>query len=213
LRLDRLVEQQKRLASLVRITKHLQQINTIAGADVARRGTYLFACIGVFSYPDLQLLATSHAKLHTTIPYVPGFLSYRELPVMIRAYRKLEEQPDVIIIDGQGIAHPRGLGLASHFGITLNVPTIGCAKSHLFGKYEEPRAQRGAYRTIRNRRQPIGIVLRTRDNVKPVYVSPGHLVDFGDCLRIVLRATRGFRLPEPVRYAHRMAGIKASSAL
>ena len=132
---------------------------------------------------------------------------------MMRAYRKLKPKPDVTIVDGQGIAHPRGLGLASHLGVVLNVATIGCAKSHLFGTYEEPRAQRGAYRSIRNKHQQIGIVLRTRDNVKPLYVSPGHLVDFSDCLRIVIRVTKGYRLPEPVRYAHRMAGIKARNMI
>lgn len=132
---------------------------------------------------------------------------------MIRAYRKIEPKPDVLLVDGQGIAHPRGLGLASHLGVVLNVPTIGCAKSRLFGTYEEPRVQRGACRPLLNERQQIGIVIRTRDSVKPLYVSPGHLVDFDDCLRIVLRLTKGFRLPEPIRYAHRMAGIRARKGI
>jgi deoxyribonuclease V len=140
------------------------------------------------------------------MPYVPGFLSYRELPVLVKAYKKLEIRPDIMLIDGQGIAHPRGLGLAAHLGVVLNVPAIGCAKSPLYGTFSMPGAKRGSHRVIRSGRQSIGVVLRTRDNVKPLFVSPGHLVDIHDSLRIVLRAARGYRLPEPIRYAHKMAG-------
>jgi deoxyribonuclease V len=165
--------------------------------------------VGVFDFPALSLLCASHARLRAAIPYVPGFLSYRELPVLLKAFRKLREKPDVTLVDGQGIAHPRGLGLASHLGVVLGIATVGCAKSHLYGTYTEPAAKRGACTVMKGAHGSIGLVIRTRDNVKPLYVSPGHLVDMGDCLRIVLGATKKYRLPEPIRYAHRMAGIVA----
>ena len=209
MRLDRLINDQKRKARSVRISAHQGDIATIAGADVGRAGDHLLACIGLFSYPQLSLLGDSYARMRAPMPYVPGFLSYRELPVLVKAYRKLKHSPDVMLIDGQGIAHPRGLGLAAHLGVVLGIPTIGCAKSHLYGTYSVPGPKRGAYRTIRSGRQSIGIVLRTRDDVKPLFVSPGHLVDIRDCMRIVLRVARRYRLPEPIRYAHRMAGMYA----
>lgn len=209
MRLDRLLEDQRIVAERVRVATHEGNIATVAGADVARHREQLFSCIAVFSFPGLDLLCDSYARLRAAMPYVPGFLSYRELPVLVRAYKKLKQKPDVMLIDGQGIAHPRGLGLASHLGAVLGVPTIGCAKSHLYGKYTLPRTKRGAYTVMKSGRQSIGIVVRTRDNVKPLFVSPGHLVDIRDCLRIVLRVTKRYRLPEPIRYAHRMAGVSA----
>jgi deoxyribonuclease V len=209
LRLDRLISDQRRQVERVRITPHQGGIATIAGADVALDGNHLCACIGLFSFPKLSLLGDSYTRLRAPMPYIPGFLSYRELPVLAKAYKKLGIRPDIMLIDGQGIAHPRGLGLAAHLGVVLGVPAIGCAKSHLFGNYSMPGAKRGSHRLIRSGRQSIGVVLRTRDNVKPLFVSPGHLVDIHDSLRIVLKATRGYRLPEPIRYAHKMAGIFA----
>jgi deoxyribonuclease V len=143
------------------------------------------------------------------MPYVPGFLSYRELPVLIKAYKKMQLEPDVILVDGQGIAHPRRLGLASHLGVVLGRPTIGCAKSHLFGQYAVPGVKRGMYTIMKNGDEAIGIVLRTRDNVKPLFVSPGHLVSADDCLSVVLKVTKRYRIPEPIRYAHKMARLKA----
>ena len=209
MRLDRLISDQKSKAQGVRVCRHDGVITTVAGADVAQRGEYLFACIGLFSFPALVLLGDSFARLRATMPYVPGFLSYRELPVLVKAYKRLNVKPNVLLVDGQGIAHPRGLGLAAHLGVVLGVPTIGCAKSHLYGEYRMPAPKRGSHKALRIGRRSIGVVLRTRDNVKPLFVSPGHLVDIHDCLRIVLRVARKYRLPEPIRYAHRMAGMRA----
>ena len=209
MRLDRLISDQRRQAERVRITAHQGSIDTIAGGDVARDGEYLCACIGLFSFPQLVLLGDSYARSRMPMPYIPGFLSYRELPVLVKAYKQLGIRPDIVLIDGQGIAHPRGLGLAAHLGVVLGVPTIGCAKSHLYGTYTMPSAKRGSRRVMKSGRQSIGVVLRTRDNVKPLFVSPGHLVDIHDSLRIVLRVARGYRLPEPIRYAHKMAGLFA----
>jgi len=184
-------------------------VSTIAGADVARKGDHLFAWVGVFSFPDLQLLGSGCARSRETMPYIPGFLSYRELPVLKEAFKMVELKPDVVLVDGQGIAHPRRLGLASHLGVVLGLPTIGCAKSHLFGQYDVPGAERGMYTVMKNGDEAIGIVLRTRDNVKPLFVSPGHLVSTDDCLTVVLKATTRYRIPEPIRYAHKMARLKA----
>jgi deoxyribonuclease V len=209
LRLDRLITDQQNKTKNVKICAYQGNIATVAGADVAQQGEFLFACIGVFSFPRLSLLGDSYACLRASMPYIPGFLSYRELPVIVKAYRNLKVRPDIMLIDGQGIAHPRGLGLATHLGVVLDTPTIGCAKSHLYGEYRMPGAKRGAHRAMRSGHQRIGVVLRTRNNVKPLYVSPGHLVDIHDCMRIVLRVARRYRLPEPIRYAHKMAGMFA----
>jgi len=206
-----LLKDQRETAQRVVIEAYKQRIATIAGADVAMAGEYLLSCIVVFSFPDLGLLYESCAKSRMVMPYVPGFLSYRELPVLIKAYKKIKRKPNLILVDGQGIAHPRRLGLASHLGVLLNTPTIGCAKSHLFGDYVMPGMKRGSYALMTHGRERIGVVLRTRDNVKPLFISPGHLVDIRDCLRIVLKATTRYRLPEPIRYAHKMAGLRAKS--
>jgi len=152
-----------------------------------------------------------HARLKEKMPYVPGFLSYRELPVMVKAYYRLKKKPELMLIDGQGIAHPRGLGLASHAGIVLRLPTIGCAKSHLYGNYTMPALERGSYKYLEKEGKKIGLVLRTRSDVKPLFVSPGHLVDLRDCRRFVLLTTVKYRIPEPIRFAHRGAGHRAIS--
>jgi deoxyribonuclease V len=211
LRLDQLIKDQQKTAQRVKIEAYAWPLKMIAGIDAAMANAYLCACIGVFSFPDLHLLDHAYAKTRVTMPYIPGFLSYRELPVLIKTFKNLEIKPDLVLVDGQGIAHPRRMGIAAHLGVILNVPTIGCAKSHLFGDYSMPGPERGQFAALTHDGQEIGIVLRTRRNVKPLFVSPGHLVDIRDCLDIVLRATTRYRLPEPIRYAHRMAGCRARS--
>ncbi len=135
-------------------------------------------------------------------PYVPGLLSFREAPAVIQAYEALREKPDVLLLDGQGIAHPRGIGLASHVGLWLGIPTIGCAKSRLFGEHEEPGPARGDWRPLTADGRTVGAVLRTRDRVKPVYVSAGHLCDLPGAMRVVLDNAPKYRLPIPARLAH-----------
>ncbi|UCD19571.1 MAG: endonuclease V [candidate division WOR-3 bacterium] len=183
-----------------------KKITLIAGCDVAQNRGFLYASIVLCSFPDMQFLEAHRARKRADMPYIPGFLSYRELPVLERAYRKIRREPAVMLVDGQGIAHPRGLGLASHLGVVLNVPTIGCAKSHLYGRYTMPGLRRGARRHITAAGSKIGLVLRTRDNVKPLFVSPGHRVNLLDCMRIVLAASVKYRIPEPIRWAHITAG-------
>jgi deoxyribonuclease V len=184
-------------------------VSTIAGADCAVAGHSLVGCIGVFSYPDLELFEYQCAHMPNTMPYIPGFLSFREVPVLIKCYNKLRTKPDLLLVDGQGIAHPRSIGLASHLGIILRKPTIGCAKSHLYGSYEMPHSKRGSTASLKVQSRDIGIVLRTRDKTKPLWVSPGHLVNIEDCREYILSSTRGYRLPEPIRFAHMKAGETA----
>jgi deoxyribonuclease V len=200
------------LAKCVKIEPLKKQIRTIAGADVSITKEFLFAWIGLFSFPGLELIWSGYAKSRASMPYIPGFLSYRELPVLVKAFKRMNTRPDVVLVDGQGIAHPRGLGLASHLGVALGYSTIGCAKSHLYGAYTLPGPTRGSYRGMQADGKQIGFVLRTRDNVKPIFVSPGHRVDFDDCLGVVLSATPRYRIPEPIRYAHKMAGLRARAA-
>jgi len=212
LRLAQLSKNQREVAEAVRIVPLKKRVSMIAGADVARNGKYLFGSMAVLSFPELLLLDESHAEQREPIPYVPGFLSYRELPVLAKAFSRLKKKPDLILVDGQGIAHPRRLGLASHLGVVLGVPTIGCAKSHLYGDYEMPEDARGSYTFLKSKNNRIGLVLRTRNNVKPLFISPGHLIDLDGCLCILLSVTPRYRIPEPIRQAHRMAGSRARSA-
>lgn len=209
MRLDKLIERQHRLAQRVRLKKIRASIHYIAGVDVAQTAELLFGCIGVFAFPSLSLVDEAFAQAPSTFPYIPGFLSFREIPVILKTYKKLRKKPDLLLVDGQGIAHPRTLGLASHVGVMLGVPTIGCAKSHLYGDYTMPRAGRGRYTSIRDGKKRLGIVLRTRKNVRPLFVSPGNLVDMSDCRYYVLASTTKYRIPDPIRYAHTMARQKA----
>ncbi len=176
---------------------------------MAFSSTSSFGCIAVFELPNLTLVDQSYARSNKVIPYVPTFLSYREIPVIMRAYKALKIKPDLILVDGQGIAHPRSLGLASHLGVLLDKPTIGCAKSHLFGDYQSPGKKKGSLAGITSGRKKLGIVLRTKDETKPLFISPGHLVGHNDCRKYVLLSTTRYRIPEPIRSAHRMAGEMA----
>ena len=183
---------------------------TIAGADISCewRGRFGVGGMVVYSWPDLQLIDESFHSGDLRFPYVPGLLSFREGFLLEKAFLGLREKPDLIIFDGQGTAHPRGLGIASHLGLRLGVPSIGCAKSRLFGDAAEPPGEeKGDSRYLLSPDgREIGAVLRTRRGVKPVYVSPGHLIDIEDSVRWVLAATTRYRLPEVIRAAHRRVG-------
>jgi deoxyribonuclease V len=145
------------------------------------------------------------------MPYVPGLLSFRELPAVLDCFRRLSGRPQAVIVDGQGRAHPRRFGLACHLGVLLRVPTAGCAKSVLIGEFREPAARRGARSPMRHRGETVGLALRTREGVQPVYVSVGHLLNLAGAARLVLGCTAGFRLPEPARLAHAL-GTRARLA-
>lgn len=217
---------QVELAGQVQCTLVKRNPKVVAGIDCAfsKDGERIFAAVVVLRLPGLETIETTSASGKVTFPYIPGLLSFREAPVCIAAVEKLRKQPDVFIIDGQGIAHPRRLGLAAHLGLFFDKPTIGCAKSRLIGQFEEPPPQKGSYsllkdeqitglKTSAERRAPndevIGAVLRTRTNVKPVFVSVGHKCRLKDAIEITLACTTKYRLPEPTRLAHQfVSGLK-----
>ena len=180
----------------------------IAGADVSvsrSRGAATGAVV-VLEYPGLRLVEASVIRGEVDFPYVPGLLSFREAPLVLRACQALETMPDLILVDGQGIAHPRRIGLASHLGLFLNTPTIGCAKSRLCGSHDAPGVEPGEYAELVDKREIIGVVLRTKIGTKPVYVSVGHKIDLPAAVHWVLECCKGYRLPEPLRLAHQAAG-------
>ncbi|MBN1555413.1 MAG: endonuclease V [Phycisphaerae bacterium] len=195
---------QKELAGLVRQAPLSGDVRTIAGVDCAFTDDNRIVAVAVLCDAETMEVLTSAVEVQPCgFPYVSGLLSFREAPAVIAAVGKLTPAPDLLMCDGQGVAHPRGLGLASHVGLWLNVPTIGVAKSRLRGDHRTPGLKRGAKAPLRFQDHTIGAVLRTRDNVKPLYISVGHRVTLEECVDWVLRAGRGFRLPEPTRLADR----------
>lgn len=195
---------QRELAERVILDRPLPKYETIGGADVSynKRSPTLYAAVVVLRADTLQVIDRAGVIAEAKFPYVPGLLSFREAPPVIEAFEQLSVRPEVLMCDGQGIAHPRRLGLASHLGLWLEVPTIGCAKSHLFGEYDEPGPTRGQWSPMTDGDETIGAVLRTRDRVKPLFVSPGHLCDREGAIAAVLASTRGYRLPTTTRMAH-----------
>jgi deoxyribonuclease V len=186
-----------------------REIDTVGGVDVSIKGGRSRAAIVVLSYPDLEPQEAMTAELPAAFPYIPGLLAFREGPGVLAAWARLERKPDLLLFDGQGIAHPRGIGLAAHLGLWLGRPSIGVAKSRLYGDHEEPGPKRGDGAELHDPSDPervIGCVLRTRTKVKPVYVSPGHLIDLSHAVTYVLACCTRYRLPEPIRWAHRVAG-------
>ncbi|MBF0519427.1 MAG: endonuclease V [Nitrospirae bacterium] len=191
-------------------------IRHIAGVDAAFIDNSIIAAACLYEFTPDKEISKKHLQKtdektvlrNVEFPYIPGFLSFREAPAMIEALRALESTPDVILVDGQGIAHPRGFGLASHIGVLMGLPTIGCAKSRLIGNYTEPDTVKGSTSELLIGIKKVGTVLRSRNNVKPLFISPGHLVDFNDSVRIVLECTTNYRLPQPIRCAHNLAGAR-----
>lgn len=198
------IDIQKKLSSNVVLQPFNSELKLIAGADVSysKNSDLFFAGVIVLQLPDMNIVEESTAISEVDFPYIPGLLSFRESPVLIKAFEKLNSVPDVIMIDGQGIAHPRGLGIASHLGLLLDIPTIGCAKNILVGHYDEPEIDAGNYNPIFFNGKVIGAVLRTKRSVSPVFISPGHKMDLTSSIDIVMKTCRGYRLPEPTRQAH-----------
>jgi deoxyribonuclease V len=191
------------LAPKVLTSNDLGEVKLVAGIDVsfnadktARSG------IVVLTYPELKVVEVTQIEGIASFPYIPGLLSFRELPMALRAFEKLRLSPDLILVDGQGIAHPRRLGLACHLGLLLDIPTIGCAKSLLCGNHDEVASEAGSFQSILFDNSIVGAALRTRVKIKPVYVSPGHKIDLLSSIEWILKCCRGYRLPEPCRLAH-----------
>lgn len=196
------------LAGEVQFTPLGSSPKVVAGIDCAfsKDGEKILAAVVVLRLPDFELVETVSAVREVTFPYIPGLLSFREAPVCIAAVEKMASWPDVFIIDGQGIAHPRRLGLAAHLGLFFDRPTIGCAKSRLTGDFEEPPLEKGAHTLLTAQSETIGAVVRTRTGVKPVFVSVGNKCVLDDAIKIVLACAVKYRLPEPTRLADQAVG-------
>lgn len=202
--IEQAIKIQKNLADKIIEDNSIQSLKFVAGVDVSvNRLNEAAAAVVLISYPDLKIVEKYLVKGKVDFPYVPGLLSFREIPLTLKACEKLTLDPDLIMVDGQGIAHPRRMGLASHLGLFLNIPTIGCAKSPLYGNYENPEDIQGKYSLISDSRgETIGAVLRTKSRVKPLFISVGHKIDLLSAIHWVLQCCRGYRLPEPTRLAH-----------
>lgn len=198
---------QQRLRGMVSATNaiSLDTLRTIAGVDASYKDDS-YAAVVMLSFPELEIIDRAVARRRTTFPYVPGLLSFREVPVVLDALDRLHTAPDLLVVDGQGIAHPRRFGLASHLGVYLDMPAIGCAKSRLTGIHEAPGPAVGDHTPLLDRGETIGAVLRSRAGTTPLYVSLGHKIDLDTALAVVIRCLRGYRMPEPTRLADRLAG-------
>ena len=201
------VRLQKALAAQIRLEPEIADVRYVAGADVSYNtgSDRFYAGVVVLTFPGLHLVQETVAVDSSPFPYIPGLLSFREAPILLQAFQQLPITPDVILCDGQGIAHPRGIGIASHLGLFLERPTIGCAKSKLYGSYQEQELAEtaGSSTPLRAPDQHIiGAVVRTKQGAKPLFVSPGHLIDCTLSVQLVLACCQGYKLPEPTRLAH-----------
>ncbi len=198
------IQIQKELRSWLDLTTLPGTVRRVAGTDVSfsRKSGRIWAGVVVLSFPELSKVEEQWIQDKVSFPYIPGLLSFRELPVLLKAIKKMESDPDLILCDGQGIAHPRGLGLASHLGLLVDRATIGCAKSRLVGDFSELGQQKGSYTPLWYKGQTVGAVLRTRRGVKPLFISPGNRITLDESVEIVLACCRKYRMPEPTRQAH-----------
>jgi deoxyribonuclease V len=200
---------QHKLKKRTRLQFPYKKISTIAGADVSFKDEKALGAVTVFSFPGLEVIETVVKTRPITYPYISGLLTFREGPVLLDCFKVLKHEPDVIIFDGQGIAHFRNMGIATHLGIILSKPTIGCAKTKLMGVIKDVGIKKGSYSYITDKhKRIIGATVRTRDNVKPVFVSPGNKITISKSIEIILRITKKFRLPEPIRLAHHLTQAK-----
>jgi deoxyribonuclease V len=204
--IGRAKEIQLKLRKKIRF-KPLKRIKTVAAVDVSFIKNVAVGVAAVFSYPDLELIEKQVFVSKPKFPYVPGYLTFREGSIMLGALTKLRTTPDVILFDGQGIAHPRGMGEAAHLGVLLDRPSIGCAKSRLIGEYKEPGKRKGSFSKIHLDGKIIGAVVRTREGVKPNFVSVGHKVDLNSAIKVVLGCSTKYRIPDPLRFVH-MESVK-----
>ena len=201
---------QNKLRDLVICTDQFGDIETVAGVDLGFKKDLARASIVVLNFPALELIDGIVVESPVRFPYIPGLLSFRETPPLLKAFDQLQTEPDLIIADGQGIAHPRRLGIASHLGLILDKPTIGCAKSRLWGRHKTPKNEVGSYEYLYDKSETIGAAVRTRSDVSVVYVSIGHRISLDSAIRLTLECCRKYRLPETTRYAHQAAAGQIS---
>lgn len=204
------IEIQAKLSKKIKFEGAPRCVDTIGACDASfsKDGSKVYAAAVMLSFPELKIIETATATCKVDFPYVPGLLTFREGPVILACLKKIKTVPQVLLFDGQGIAHPRYMGIATHIGILLDISTIGCAKSKLFGTYKEPLRKRGAISMVKGKNgETLGAVLRTRDGVRPIFVSTGHKMNLEDAVKLTLAATPKYRIPEPLRQAHRLANI------
>jgi deoxyribonuclease V len=198
---------QETLKDRIILKNTFTKVETIGGGDVAysKKKDRLFGAIVVLSFSKMETLDIAMACGKIPFHYIPGLLSFREGPILVKTFQKLKIKPDLMIYDGQGIAHPRGFGLASHLGLWLDLPSIGCAKTPLLGEFISPGPSQGSFELIRREGKEVGVVLRTKDKIKPLFISPGHRIDLLTSIQIILTTCQGFRIPEPLRRAHQLS--------
>lgn len=201
------IELQNELRRHIVTEDRFDSIERVAGVDVGfeDQGETTRAAVAVLKYPGLEVLESAIARRPTSFPYVPGLLSFREIPAVLEALEKLEKLPNLLLCDGQGIAHPRRMGIASHLGLLTDIPSIGVGKSRLYGSHGEVPDEKGAWVPLKHGKEIIGAVLRTRVKVKPIYVSPGHKIGLKSAIRYVMGCITKYRLPETTRHADRLA--------
>ena len=196
------IQLQKELKGKISLKKSFNKVKIVAGADVSYYKNKMIAGVIVFEFPNLKVIERQFFISPINLPYIPGLLTFREGPSLLEAFKKIKITPDVILFDGQGIAHPRRMGIATHLGLFLDKPTIGCAKSRLSGEYTSVGEEKGDYALLKEGEEVLGAVLRTRRKVKPIFISPGHKIDLFNSIEIVLKCTEKYKLPIPVREAH-----------
>ncbi len=210
LTLDEMKTLQRQLAERVALTDQFNTLRFVAGTDVGfeDKGAITRGAIAILTFPELELVEYQIARVPTNIPYIPGFLSFRECPALLQAFSQLQHKPDLLLCDGQGIAHPRRFGIACHLGLLTDIPSIGVAKSRLIGKYNEVGNNKGDWQPLTHRQETLGAVVRTRTNTKPVFISPGHKVSWQTAINLTLECTPRYRLPETTRWADGIASNK-----
>ncbi|MBU0499709.1 MAG: deoxyribonuclease V [Gammaproteobacteria bacterium] len=204
---------QKRLRDMLVLEDRYREICCVAGVDVGfeQGGSITRAAVTLLAFPSLKPLEKVLARTATRFPYIPGLLSFRELPAVLEALALLKTRPDLLLCDGQGYAHPRRFGIACHLGLLTQIPSIGVAKSRLIGQYVEPLNEKGACSPLMHGEEVIGAILRTRKGVKPLYVSAGHLISLSSSIRFVMGCITGYRLPETTRSAHQLASLHSEA--
>jgi deoxyribonuclease V len=200
--LSKAIDIQEELKERIKIIKFRKKIKIVGGADVAYKEDKAYGVVVCLELPNLNLIERKEEILKVKFPYIPSLLAFREGEVILRAIKRLKISPDIFIFNGHGIAHPRRMGLATHLGIILDIPTIGCAKNRLIGTYEEPIKSKGAYSLLKEGEDTVGAVLCSKDKSKPIFISPGNKIDLISAIDIVLKCCKNYRLPEPLRLAH-----------
>ncbi|WP_248282136.1 deoxyribonuclease V [Mucilaginibacter robiniae] len=201
---EQAITYQQELRHQIKLEPLNKPVRIIAGSDISfnKYSEVVYAGIVLLKYPEMEIIGHATAISRTTFPYISGLLAFREVPALLEAWNKLEIKPDVLVLDGQGIAHRRRMGIASHFGVITNTPTIGSAKSRLFGRYEEPANEPGSQSPMYDRDEVIGIALRSKKNCNPIFISPGHKVTLEQSVEVIKNCLKSYRIPEPTRQAH-----------